>query len=63
MHVNKEALAGVVDAAARASVIAIECSSAPMVDLVAGVLDAREVRAREAGMAGIVKTKANNKAT
>lgn len=63
MRVNKEAVAGVVDGAARESVIAIECSNAPMVDLVAGVLDAREVRAREAEVAGIVKTKSNNKAT
>lgn len=56
-------MAGVVDGAARASVIAIERSNAPVVDLVAGVLDAGEVRAREARMAGIVKTKADNKAT
>lgn len=63
MRLKKQALAGVVDGAARASVVAIERSNAPMVDLVAGVLDAEEVRVREAGMAGIVKTKANNKTT
>lgn len=57
MRQHQVPLACVVDEAARASVIATELSNAPMVNLVAGVLDAEATRLREEGMGDIVKTK------
>lgn len=67
---TEKSLAGVVDlifravdGAAQASVIATELSNVPVVNLVAGMLDAEEVHAREAEMAGVLKMKANNRAT
>lgn len=54
---HKEMLACFVDGAARASVVATEVSDAPMVDLVAGVLDAEATCLREEKMGDIVKSK------
>lgn len=47
------------DGAARASVVSTELTNSPVVDLVAGVLDAKETGAREVGLLEVVKTKIN----
>ena len=49
----QRSLACVVEGAARTSVVATELSNAPMVDLVAGILDAEAIRLREEGMGGM----------
>lgn len=54
---DQMSLACIVDGAARASVVATELSDAPMVNLVAGVLDAEATLLREEAMGDFVKTK------
>lgn len=53
----------VVDAAARASAVATGLTNAPVVDLVAGVLDSEATHAREARLVGVIKIKANPRKT
>lgn len=56
---TQKSLACVIDGAARASVVATELSNAPIVDLVAGVLDAEQTCLREEGVGDIVKARLN----
>lgn len=59
MRHNQKSLSCVVGGATRASIVATELSNAPMVDLVAGVLDAEATRLREEGMENMVKSQGN----
>lgn len=52
-----------VDGAARASVVNTELTNLSVVDLVAGVVDADEMGAREVGLLEVVKTKLSKKVT
>lgn len=56
MSQHQKSVACAVNGAARASVVATELSDAPMVDLVAGMLDAEATHLREAKMGDVVKT-------
>lgn len=61
-HHYHKSLACDVDRAARASVVTTELGNVPMVDLVAGVLDAEATRLREQETEDIVKTKLKQQA-
>lgn len=52
---QREQVDRVVDAAARASAVATGLTNAPVVDLVAGVLDSEATHAREARLVGEIK--------
>ncbi|CAM9710801.1 unnamed protein product, partial [Scytosiphon promiscuus] len=59
----QEHLTRVADGAARASAVSTELANFSVVDLVAGVLDADGMRAREVGLLEVVQTKVNKTVT